>query len=261
MKLISVILLMGFLAVKSFGQPSVDIGVFGGAATSFGDMTTIDFQKSVNLAYGGFIRYNFNPRYGLRFNVVNGTIGAEGNFNSEAWTFQKNVMDVSLLYEFNYLKYIVGDKLTPWSSYIFFGIGMQTFDYLRDKDTILVKAVDPTYFYNADPEGPVMTATLPFGFGVKYNLSKRIGIGLEGSMRKSFSDKLDDLDDPLSYTNNSVTPPVVVKYTDTWHNNDWTAYMGVHLVYKLIYGSKNWELRTPRKKMVDWGIRNSNRNN
>ena len=260
MKQISVILLMGFLAIKSFGQPSVDVGVFGGAGTYFGDMTTIDFQKSVNPAYGGFIRYNFNPRYGLRFNVTNGTMAAEGNYNAGIWNFNKNVLDISLLYEFNYLKYIVGDKATPWSSFIFFGLGMQTYNYNMDSDNQarLSTMVDPSYFEKIDIEGPVMTPTLPFGFGVKYNLSKRFGIGLEGRLVKSFSDKLDDLDDPLSYMNNA--PPVEVKYTDTWHNNDWTAYLDVHLVYKLIYGNKNWELRTPRKKMVDWGIRNSNRN-
>jgi len=80
---------------------------------------------------------------------------------------------------------------------------------------------------------------------------------LEGGLRKTFSDKLDDLDDPMSYTNTSVDPPEVVKYTDTWHNNDWTAYLGVHLVYKMIYGNKNWELRTNRNNMIDWGIWNN----
>jgi hypothetical protein len=259
MKQILVIFLVGFLAIETFGQPSVDIGFFGGAGTYFGDMTNIDFQKSVSPAYGGFIRYNFNPRYALRFNVINGTIGAQGKFNAGAWAFNKNVLDVSLLYEFNYLKYIVGDKVTPWSSFIFFGVGMQTYNYSR-VDSILAPIVDPSYFISADISGPVMTPTLPFGLGVKYNLSKRIGIGLEGRLVKSFSDKLDDLDDPLSYMNNDVTPSLEVKYTDQWHNNDWTAYLGIHLVYKLIYGNKEWEVRTPRKKMVDWGIWNSNRN-
>ena len=93
--------------------------------------------------------------------------------------------------------------------------------------------------------------------GFKLNISKRWGLGIEGGLRKSFSDKLDNLDDPLSYTNTTVTPNVQVKYADMWHNNDWTAYMGVHLVYKLIYGNKEWELRTPRKNMLDWGIWNS----
>jgi len=265
MKQLLAIFLIGFLAIGAFGQPSVDIGIFGGAGTCFGDMTKIDFQKSVNPAYGGFVRYNFNPRYGLRFNVVNGAIGASGNFDQQEWNFNKNVMDISLLFEFNYLKYIVGDKITPWSTFIFFGVGMQTYNYEMDasNQARLKPLVSPDYKPNLDGSVDlselVMSPTIPFGLGVKYNLSKRWGIGIEGGLRKTFSDKLDNLDDPLSYEDMSVTPPVQVKYSDQWHNNDWTAYAGIHLVYKMIYGNKEWDIRTPRNRMIDWGIWNSNR--
>jgi len=251
MKQLLVIFLVGFLAIKALAQPSVDIGVFGGAGTYLGDMTKVDFQKSINPAYGGFVRFNFNPRYALRFNVINGTIGAEGEFDfklpnpntiGNSWNFNKNVLDISMNFEWNYLKYIVGDKETHWSTFIYGGIGIQT------------------YAYNyGDIEGSEITPIIPFGLGVKYNLSKRWGIGLEGGLRKTFSDKLDNLDDPLSYMDESVTPSVQIKYTDQFHNNDWTSYLGIHLVYKLIYGNQGWEVRTPRNNMLDWGIWNKDR--
>jgi hypothetical protein len=256
MKKILVIFIVGFFAIESLAQPSVDIGISGGAHTYIGDMTEISFLESIEPAYGGFLRYNFNPRYGLRFDVMNGPVGASGYYNAEPWSFGKNVLNISMLFEFNYLKYIVGDKITPWSTFLFFGVGMQTYNYEMDPAK-LSPLVDPSYFLNAESSEPVTTATLPFGMGVKYNLNRRFGIGLEGGLRKTFSDKLDDLDDPMSYTNTSVDPPEVVKYTDTWHNNDWTAYLGVHLVYKMIYGNKNWELRTNRNNMIDWGIWNN----
>jgi len=253
MKQLLVIFLIGFLAIKALAQPSVDIGVFGGAGTYFGDMTKVDLQKSINPAYGGFVRYNFNPRYALRFNVINGTIGAEGEYDYQlynpdptdlSWNFSKNVLDISLSFEWNYLKYIVGDKSTPWSTFISGGIGIQTYKYS-------IQTV------NGNSDGSEIAPTIPFGLGVKYNLSKRWGIGLEGGFRKSFSDKLDNLDDPLSYVN---PDGVQIKYTDQLHNNDWTAYMGIHLVYKLIYGNQNWELRTVKERnMIDWGIKNKNR--
>lgn len=267
MKQFLVVFLIGFLAVEAFAQQSVDVGLFGGAGTYFGDMTKIDFQKSVNPAYGGFVRYNFNPRYALRFNVISGTIGADGEFESVPWSFSKPVLDISLQFEFNYLKYIVGEKESPFSSYLFAGIGMQTYNYAMDP-TALKPIVDQTYidkFYSVDntgikkfndPSGSVISPTIPFGIGFKVNLSKRLGIGIEGGLRKSFSDKLDNLDDPLSYTN---FDGVLIKYTDQLHNNDWTAYMGVHLVYKLIYGNKEWELSTPRNHILDWGIWNKTR--
>lgn len=255
MKRLLVLFMVAFLAVEALGQQSVDIGILGGAGTYFGDMTKIEMNKSINPAYGGFLRFNFNPRYALRFNVINSSIGAQGKFESNDWNFDKNVLDISLHFEFNYLKYIVGDKETPWSTYLFGGVGMQTYSYDWD-DEKLSPLVDPSYFSNVDYPGSVISPAIPFGLGFKFNLSRRWGIALEGSLRKSFSDKLDNLDDPLSYVDSQG---VQIKYTDQLHNNDWTSYVTIHLVYKAIYGNRNWMLKTPKHNILDWGIWNKDR--
>jgi hypothetical protein len=256
MKRLLIVFLIGFTVFKALGQPSGDIGIFGGAGTYFGDMTKIEFSESVNPAYGAFVRYNFNPRYGLRFNVLHGNIGAVGEFDSQTWDpnpidrrwdFNKSVTDISLQFEFNFFKYIVGEKETPYSTYLFAGVGMHSFEYAyRNLIT--------------QSEGSEISPTIPFGLGFKFNLSRRIGLGLEGGLRKSFSDKLDDLDDPLSYQVTEGEEVTVINYTDQYHNNDWTAYVGIHLVYKLIYGPKNWQITTPREKILDWGIENNSKN-
>lgn len=240
MKRLFVVFLIGFMVFKALGQQSVDVGFFGGTGTYFGDMTKTDLKKTINPAYGAFMRFNFNPRYALRFNILNGNIGANGEFETVPTQFNKNVLDISLQFEFNYFKYIVGDKETPYSTYIFGGIGMQTYR-----------------FYIDNIDGSEVTPTIPFGLGFKFNLSKRVGLGIEAGLRKTFSDKLDNLNDPLSYKN---TDDIRIYYTDQYHNNDWIAYTGVHLVYKMIYGNKEWQLRTPKKKILDWGINNNSRN-
>ena len=249
MKQLLSVFLIAFMVFTAHGQQSVDVGFFGGAGTYFGDMTKTEWQKSINPAYGAFMRFNFNPRYALRFNVLNSNIGAVGEFDSQKWNadpntkywdFNKNVLDISLQFEFNYFKYIVGDKEKPYSTYIFGGVGMQTYSF---------------FINNID--GSEISPTIPFGLGFKFNLSKRIGLGLEAGLRKTFSDKLDNLDDPLSYEKTNGDLVTQIYYTDQYHNNDWTAYTGIHLVYKLIYGNKEWELKTPKKKILDWGIKNN----
>ena len=254
MKQIFIVFLIGFMAFEALGQHSVDVGIFGGAGTYFGDMTKT--EKSIDPAYGAFMRYNFNPRYALRFNVLNGSIKSEGEFESQPWNFNKNVTDISLQFEFNFFKYIVGDKETPYSTYLFAGIGMQYYEYNMDS-ILLAPLVDLSYFKNNYKSGQVFAPTIPFGLGFKFNVSKRIGLGLEAGLRKTFSDKLDNLNDPLSYVNPDGS---TVNYADRYHNNDWTAYGGVHLVYKLIYGNKEWELKTPKSKILDWGIHNNSYN-
>lgn len=257
MKQLLMVFLIGLMVSKAHGQQSVDIGFFGGSGNYFGDMTKMDWQESINPAYGAFVRFNFNPRYGLRFNVLNGNIGAIGEFDSQKWNttdpnnrywdFNKNVLDISLQFEFNYFKYIVGDKATPYSTYVFGGVGMQSYSY------------DPQYL-TGQFSGSEITPTIPFGLGFKFNLSRRIGLGIEYGMRKTFSDKLDNLDDPLSYDIPDGEVVTKVNYTDQYHNNDWTAYLGIHLVYKLIYGNKEWILRTPKQNILDWGIENNSKN-
>ena len=82
----------------------------------------------------------------------------------------------------------------------------------------------------AEVKESVVAATIPFGFGVKFSIGPRFGIGAEYQMRKLFSDKLDEIDDPLSFIN---ADSETIKYTTFWHNNDWPGYLGVHLTYKL----------------------------
>lgn len=267
MKRLLMVFLIGLMVFKAHGQPSVDVGIFGGAGAYLGDMTETEWQKSINPAYGAFLRYNFNPRYALRLNIYNGTIGATGQFDSKGTinetafkdifieplslpqTFEKNVLDASIQFEFNYFKYIVGDKPTPYSTYLFAGVGMQSYKYLETNGIV----GEGGYGYVEYSE---VTPMIPFGLGFKFNLSKRIGLGIETGFRKTFSDKLDNLDDPLSYENANGTEVTQVKYTDQYHNNDWTVYSGIHLVYKLFYGNKEWTLRTPKKHILDWGIEN-----
>ena len=242
MKRLLLVFLIGFFVVNASGQQSVDVGFLGGTGSYFGDMTKTELLKSINPNYGAFMRFNFNPRYALRFNVLNGSIGAKGEFEAVPFQFKKNVLDISLLFEFNFFKYIAGEGATPYSTYLFAGVGMQSYSFNIDNIS-----------------GSDISPTVPFGLGFKFNISKRIGLGIETGFRKTFSDKLDNLDDPLSYKITNGDQITQINYTDQYHNNDWTNYTGILLVYKLMYGNKEWELRTPKKKILDWGIENNSK--
>jgi hypothetical protein len=54
-------------------------------------------------------------------------------------------------------------------------------------------------------------------------------------MRKTFLDKLDNLDDPLAHINGEGKEVV---YNDAGHNNDWSGYLGIHITYKIYIGKK-----------------------
>jgi hypothetical protein len=234
MKKIGLVFIAVVLAVSGFAQKSADIGIWGGTSTYIGDIGSAPPLQSFNLNLGAYFRYNFNARVGMRTMFLTGSISADGLVENVPFEFKKNVQDITLMMEVNFLKYVLGEKKTPFTPYIMGGVGVSYFPYTLDPDILVL--INENYPLLNPVQESVVSATIPFGFGVKFSLGKRLGIGAEYQMRKLFSDKLDNLDDPLSYVNNIGE---TVKYTSIYHNNDWPGYLGVHLTYKLYLNQKD----------------------
>jgi len=225
------------LSISVFAQPSADIGIWGGSSTYWGDVKEISPMQTFNLNLGLYFRYNFNPRISLRTMFLTGNFSAEGYVEDNQWNFGKMAQDLSVMVEINYLKYIMGEKKTPVTPYILGGFGMMFFPYTLDPVKL---APINSYFTGVNQtEESVVTPTLPFGFGIKFNIGERLGVGIEYQLRKILTDKLDDLDDPLRYeTENSSGENITIKYSDLIHNNDWPGYAGIHVTYKIYFSKK-----------------------
>ena len=236
MKRLLLVFVSVLVSISGQAQKTADIGIWGGTATVWGDMDDNTPFQTLNLNFGAYFRYNFNARVGLRAMFLTGNMSNSGTVESVDWDFDKNVQDLTLQVEINYLKYILGVKNLRFSPYVTLGIGVSYFNYNFQPDSIL--KFNPSYpeivELTSKYESSEVVATIPFGIGFKYTIGKRLGIGVEYQMRKYLSDKLDDLDDPLSYKDGEE----VVAYTSRWHNNDWVGYLGVHLTYKIYIGKQ-----------------------
>ncbi len=234
MKKLALVFAAVWITVSGYAQKTADIGIWGGTSGYFGDLDETKPFQTFNLNLGGYFRYNFNARVSLRAQVLSGKFSNVGVIEGQYWAFNKSVQDFSLQVEINYLKYILGVKSTPYSSYVMAGVGVAYYPYDLDPSVIWL-------FNRNHNKGDAvlqqseMTPTIPFGIGLKYTLGKRLGIAIEYQMRKMFSDKLDNLDDPLAYIDNEGKE---VLYTDQFHNNDWSAYIGINLTYKVYIGRK-----------------------
>lgn len=226
------------MTVSGFAQKTADIGIWGGTSNYFGDIRGVQHFSSFNPNLGAYFRYNFNARVGLRAMFMTGKFAAVGEIENVPANFDKNVQDISLQMEINYLKYILGVKNTPFTSYIMAGVGVAYYSYNLNVETIgNIALFNPLHNKgNFENTESLVAPTIPFGIGFKFNLGERLGIGAEYQMRKTFNDKLDDYNDPFAYTDgpdgNEVT------YTDAIHNNDWMGYLGIHLTYKIYIGEK-----------------------
>jgi hypothetical protein len=226
------------LVVSGNAQRTADIGIWGGTSNYFGDIDGNKLFNTFNPNFGAFYRYNFNSRVAVRAQFTTGNFNAVGQIENVPDSFSKSVHDFSVQTEINYLKYILGNRNTPFTSYVLAGFALTAFQY--DADTLIIDQINPYYDKNQILSEFTISPALAFGIGFKYSIGQRLGIGIEYQMRKLFTDKLDDLDDPLSYEKdvNGDGIKEVVKYTDNLHNNDWTSYLGLHVTYKIYTGKK-----------------------
>jgi hypothetical protein len=243
------VLIVVLLPVSGFTQETADIGIWGGASTYWGDMNEVDYIRSVSPLYGAFFRYNFNARYSVRMMYLTGNIRAAGRMENQTWEFgPKWIHTVALMAEINYLDYILGAKKTPISPYIMGGIGLTGYRYhftkeladrLRNMNPLSMEVSmnsewndQKQVFDIFESERFIRKPSLLFGMGVKTHIGPRFGIAVECILQKLTDDRLDDLNDPLAYKKENKTKT----YTDFIHNNDYTAYAGITLTYKIYMG-------------------------
>lgn len=224
------------MTVSGHAQKTADLGIWGGSQASLHcDMDDNTPFQTFNLNFGAYFRYNFNARVSVRAMFLTGKFANSGTVEGVSWEYDKSVQDLSLQVEVNYLRFILGNKRMRFSPYVSAGVGVAYFPY--EFVTTSMAAVNPEHpdvLAGIDYNEKVFTPTIPFGFGFKYTIGKRLGVGAEYQMRKYFSDMVDNLDDPLAYVNSDGE---TVTYNDGIHNNDWAGYFGVHLTY-MIYIKK-----------------------
>jgi len=110
MKRLLLVFVSVLVSISGQAQKTADIGIWGGTATVWGDMDDNTPFQTLNLNFGAYFRYNFNARVGLRAMFLTGNMSNSGTVESVDWDFDKNVQDLTLQAEINYLKYILGVK-------------------------------------------------------------------------------------------------------------------------------------------------------
>ena len=189
----------------TYGQFS-EIGLMGGVSFYIGDLNPDMPFKQVMPAGGAFYRYNFNDRFSVRGAFSLGYLKGddaksdvesqiERNLNFQSWLY-----DFSITGEFNFFKYAPGDMKHPITPFIFGGVSIFKFnptttaaDGNRYELQPLGTEGQGTTFYPDRKKYALTTASIPFGLGLKANISKTLSVGLEWRMHYAFTDYIDDV--------------------------------------------------------------------
>lgn len=201
------VLLCGFLFSVSVYSQRSELGALIGTSYYMGDINTSGQFYRPNIAGGLIYRYNLDPHWAFKISALYGTVeGYDADFGEmRNLHFKSNIMEFSTQLELNFFQYFTGSKKHRFSPYIFAGVALFSFNpqaYYFNPTTAEGK------WYDLQPmategQGTVVKPNqetysltqfaVPFGLGVKFSLTKKICIGAEWGLRKTFTDYLDDI--------------------------------------------------------------------
>ena len=191
-------------------QYRMEIGAGVGTVSYEGDFNG-NVLKNMQPMVSALWRYNFDPYKDLRLSATYGKLKGSSkdvdtyypDYATEEYSFNRNLLDVSLVFEYNFWPYGTGrdyrgaKRLTP---YIYGGIGATSASGGGSKS--------------------VFTANVPIGLGVKYKLNERMNLGLDWGIHFSLSDELDGVKDPYQ-----------VKSSGMFKNTDCYSMLQLTLTY------------------------------
>ncbi len=210
---IRILLIMSCLAIfvqanAQFDDPkTLEIGPHGGASYYMGDLNPVIPFAMADLQYGGLVRFNYNNRWTFRFDYSRAKVKADDtklNWRPErGLNFTSTINDFSLVAEFNFLEYYTGNPKKNVSPYIFGGISVFQYTAYATVGDVLVDLSDHATEGPEDPNAKwynkmfgktsPIGVSIPFGFGVKFSLSRHMAATMEWRMQKTFTDYLDDV--------------------------------------------------------------------
>ncbi|MEY3243247.1 MAG: hypothetical protein RIR11_4686 [Bacteroidota bacterium] len=188
-----------------------------------GDLVSTRYPTLKGGEWGGglFLRRDLTERFSLRLNAAYGQFkGADANFPEQlgvrGFSFNGSATDLSLLGEWDLLgkrRYNKGNFKKTFSPYVFGGLGLgfiQPNPVFPDASRNL-----PVVQADINADFSKTTFVLPFGGGLRYDLSKRTTLSAEMGLRMTFSDYVDGI-------SKSASPD----------HNDWYVFTGISLSYR-----------------------------
>lgn len=194
--------LIVLIPVLATAQNRFHLTLSGGFTNYFGDLQS----KSLTLdqAHGGFglgLKYDVTEQFAVRGGVFYGRISADDKNNKASLRFRNlnfhtRLLEANVMAE--YALFSLQDrKFTP---YAFAGIGLfrfnpYTFDTTGGKHYLKPLSTEGQGLsaYPDRDEYKLTQLAIPFGAGLRYRVSEKVSLAYEFTLRKTFTDYLDDV--------------------------------------------------------------------
>lgn len=244
------VFMMCFFLPLNLRSQTMEVGPLAGGAYYLGDLNPGKHFQNLQLSYGALVRYNFDTRWVVRFSFTRGKIkgnSAQSSFLPDRnLQFESPVTDFSVVCEFNFFSYFTGSRWNSISPYIYAGIGGFLFDPTNNGQSLRSLGTEGQNIkYDGREPYSTMGISIPMGLGVKYSVTKKLGLSVFWELHKTFTDYLDDVSTTYYLVGPSIDvndPAQVLSDPSLDHqpgmqrgnqeNNDWYAFFGLSVTYK-----------------------------
>ena len=210
--IIAIFILLISLSLSA--QKGAEVGIFAGTSFYLGEVNQTKLFYMPSIAVGGIYRHTLNKRWAIRFDGTYTKLKGKDSKSNNAYQLDRNhefatkIGDISFQIELNFLPYDrEAYKKNYFTPYITTGIS-------------LLIIPEPKYPFEF---------AIPFGFGLKYGITKKITLSAEWSFRYTHSDYIDKIETD----NFSSTATNAIKQNSYNPDNDIYSFVGLSIAFNL----------------------------
>jgi hypothetical protein len=208
-----------------------EVGLFGGASYYIGDINPRTHALYSAPAAGAFFRVAMSYRYAFRFGANYGRVWGKDALSKDpnqlerGLSFRSDIYEAHAFYEFNFVDYRIGQEKLYFSMFLFAGAAGY---YMNPQADYGQGYVNLNTMNSEGQSYSNYQFALPFGVGIKWNITEQIGLGFEWGPRRLFTDYLDDVS--RAWPTNAVSTAPVTGEPGTMRGNprskDWYFFYG-----------------------------------
>lgn len=231
------------LSLSASAQRSSEMGVMLGVTYYSGDLNPSGHFKQglMHRAVGLLYRRNLSSRWSMRYFALYGKVSGS-DATVDRWlarqrqlNFESTIMEGSAMFELNFFDYIASDNRRYYTPTVFAGFGMFRMNPQGTVgDTGIKRDLRLERNEGQLKEYSRIQPTIPFGVGFRLKFSSRLLVSGEWSMRKTWTDYLDD----VSTVYRGAAGSLANGYQSSGYQrgdsqtNDWYSFAGINLTYR-----------------------------
>lgn len=200
----TIILFANFVqAQKGHHKPYGEIGFYGGNSYYIGDLNPFSHFSENNLALGFAYKYNPTMRHSIRLYGMHTTLEAydfkstNQYFVNRNLHFKTDILEVGVGLEINFYEYEIGSRYDLFTPYLFGGISYLKFNPTAEYNGVWYDLQSLNTEGQGLPTRPdayeLSQLVIPFGLGIKFNITGRVAMSFEWGIRRTFTDYIDDV--------------------------------------------------------------------